>query len=537
MTFDQLRTQVLDYCGLQSPEAQTRVGKAINRHYRRVTSTLGLDASRFITRTRTTTIGSQTATFTDIEKIDRVRDTTTSTSPRLLQEVSIHKLRSETPGTSEPSAYAVQNTGADSVTIRLDTVPQIVYTLQADGWTTLSDLSGTDEPVIPESFHDVLAWFVIAEELLKKEKLKEASAYEQKAEKLLAELRFHLADSHTRITRQGEASSSGFTSGGSGGGSGTPGDTSYTQSALLTFDRGAGLAPFAVAQATAALVTNLDADKLDGSHLADVLTAATAAASASIIPVDLASEVTGRLPYANMVSGVANQLVGRRSGSAGDLEAITLGTGLSMSTTTLNADPTIPAGASSEVQFRNGGSFGGDTTFTFNSTTDQLTVPLLDISAAAGGQIIFPATQNPSIGANTLDDYEEGTWTPTITGSGGQSGQAYSSQDGRYVKVGGLVWVSGFVALSTLGTVTGDVRIGGLPFTAATGSSIDTGTIEWQNTASSFVKMGVIVLQASTSILVYGLTAAATSSTSALAQANLGNTSSFIFSIVYRAAN
>ena len=45
--------------------------------------------------------------------------------------------------------------------------------------------------------------------------------------------------------------------------------------------------------------------------------------------------------------------------------------------------------------------------------TSSLAGPL-DLSASGAGQILFPATQNASSGANTLDDYEEGTWTPVI---------------------------------------------------------------------------------------------------------------------------
>ena len=41
---------------------------------------------------------------------------------------------------------------------------------------------------------------------------------------------------------------------------------------------------------------------------------------------------------------------------------------------------------------------------------------LLDLSNAASGQIKFPATQNPSADANTLDDYQEATYTGTATG-------------------------------------------------------------------------------------------------------------------------
>ena len=91
---------------------------------------------------------------------------------------------------------------------------------------------------------------------------------------------------------------------------------------------------------------------------------------------------------------------------------------------------------------------------------------LLDISASGAGQIQFPAAQNASSNANTLDDYEEGTWTPTIIGSGGSAGsQSYATQAGRYTKIGNMVILTGYVALGVKGSWTGNVRVGGFPFT------------------------------------------------------------------------
>ena len=52
------------------------------------------------------------------------------------------------------------------------------------------------------------------------------------------------------------------------------------------------------------------------------------------------------------------------------------------------------------------------------------------------GQIAFPATQNASSDPNTLDDYEEGSWTPGITFGGAAVGVTYASQTGQYTKVG-----------------------------------------------------------------------------------------------------
>jgi len=66
--------------------------------------------------------------------------------------------------------------------------------------------------------------------------------------------------------------------------------------------------------------------------------------------------------------------------------------------------------------------------------------------------------------ANKLDDYEEGTWTPTLRFGGSTTGISYSSQLGRYTKIGDTVHVQVFIALSSKGSASGAVDISGLPF-------------------------------------------------------------------------
>jgi len=80
------------------------------------------------------------------------------------------------------------------------------------------------------------------------------------------------------------------------------------------------------------------------------------------------------------------------------------------------------------------------------------------------GQIVFPATANPSASANVLDDYREGLWTPIISASGGASGQTYAVQVGEFVKVGRQVTLMFQVALSVKGTLTGNITLANLPF-------------------------------------------------------------------------
>jgi hypothetical protein len=88
--------------------------------------------------------------------------------------------------------------------------------------------------------------------------------------------------------------------------------------------------------------------------------------------------------------------------------------------------------------------------------------------AASGAGITFPATQSASSDANTLDDYEEGTWTPAITGlTTPPTGVTYFGQHGRYVKIGSLVYVACDLTINSLGSGgAGRVAITGLPFTS-----------------------------------------------------------------------
>jgi hypothetical protein len=95
-----------------------------------------------------------------------------------------------------------------------------------------------------------------------------------------------------------------------------------------------------------------------------------------------------------------------------------------------------------------------------------LVTGLCDLSAASSGQIAFPAAQNPSSGANVLDDYEEGTFSPTIVGTSTAGAGTYTTQVGRYTKIGNRVYC--YVALSwSAHTGTGNMRIGALPFASA----------------------------------------------------------------------
>jgi hypothetical protein len=83
----------------------------------------------------------------------------------------------------------------------------------------------------------------------------------------------------------------------------------------------------------------------------------------------------------------------------------------------------------------------------------------------SGTGITFPATQSASSNANTLDDYEEGTWTPTFQGSTTNPTVTYAVQTGWYTKIGRQVTVVFELGTSANTGGVGTLIIGGLPFT------------------------------------------------------------------------
>lgn len=119
----------------------------------------------------------------------------------------------------------------------------------------------------------------------------------------------------------------------------------------------------------------------------------------------------------------------------------------------------------------------------------------------SNGQLVFPAVQVPSANANTLDDYEEGTFTPSITFSTpGDLAVTYSSQSGVYTKIGRMVQFT--ISLNTTAfthtTAAGQLLIAGLPFAAASASPANLS--RWLGVTSSVATPQMGALVASTSI-------------------------------------
>ena len=127
-------------------------------------------------------------------------------------------------------------------------------------------------------------------------------------------------------------------------------------------------------------------------------------------------------------------------------------------------------------------------------------------------QIVFPATQVPSAGANVLDDYEEGTWTPAVGGTA-----TYTSQVGRYTKIGRYVYIEGLLQINAIGTGA-TFQISGLPFTSNSTSGAGAVTVSlWSGTATAVTSIfGQVDSNATTITLRSTTTAASSPSANAL---------------------
>jgi len=89
--------------------------------------------------------------------------------------------------------------------------------------------------------------------------------------------------------------------------------------------------------------------------------------------------------------------------------------------------------------------------------------PLTATTVTASG--LVTASSGITFGADTLDDYEEGTWTPTLLIGGSEGTTTYTARRGGYVKIGRFVHANFRVTLGTRDTgLSGAINISNFPF-------------------------------------------------------------------------
>ena len=109
------------------------------------------------------------------------------------------------------------------------------------------------------------------------------------------------------------------------------------------------------------------------------------------------------------------------------------------------------------------------------------------------GGITFPATAVAATDVNTLDDYEEGTWTPRLNGWNGSAyidvtnSQTTYTTSGIYRKIGNLVWVSFYYEWTTIAIASGNpFYLRDLPFAVATTGNVTSGTARVSNVTNAY---------------------------------------------------
>jgi hypothetical protein len=151
-------------------------------------------------------------------------------------------------------------------------------------------------------------------------------------------------------------------------------------------------------------------------------------------------------------------------------------------------------------------------------STASLTLGNVTVSnlITANGGIKFPATQVASGDANTLDDYEEGTWTPTVVSTGGGTPTYNALNVGAYTKIGRQVNLQFVVFLDSKGTLNaGTVSIGNLPFSRGSTASGSRFLIDffWQTSGTNMIY--VLGTTSVSDIALFKITAATNDSTGA----------------------
>ena len=190
----------------------------------------------------------------------------------------------------------------------------------------------------------------------------------------------------------------------------------------------------------------------------------------------LASQAAGDIMYYNgtdwirLAKGTADQVLTMNDGAtAPGWEAAAAGATLSGST---NNTVVTVTGANAMI---------GEANLTFDGT--NLTVGTGNVIIGTSGKgIDFSAASGSASGSQSalFDDYEEGTFTPQIadaTHDGSGEGQTYTTQTGKYTKIGDLVFIQLYLAVNSLGTLTGGdtAHIEGLPFTTSGRGSLTVG--------------------------------------------------------------
>ena len=234
-------------------------------------------------------------------------------------------------------------------------------------------------------------------------------------------------------------------------------------------------------------ILNVNTIQPVGSGQTITVSAANISASSTVVTASsFVGNVTGTVNSTGVITATSF------SGSGANLTGIAATTNVRTDSLVVSGITTVAAGSTSAPSISptgdsNTGIFfpsadtiafaeGGAEAARFNSSGELLVGTVT--STANGGKlqisngITFPATASACTDVNTLDDYEEGTFTPSFIGSTGSAGSAATLYPlGAYTKIGNTVTFSFALIISNIGSYTGDLRFTGLPFTTTYGEA------------------------------------------------------------------
>jgi hypothetical protein len=202
---------------------------------------------------------------------------------------------------------------------------------------------------------------------------------------------------------------------------------------------------------------------------------------------------SGKIP-ANAVgsSELADNAVDTAAIADGAVTAGKLASGV-QTTINNNADNRVITGSGTA------NTLNGEARLTFNGSLLTGNSSTIRASFLNGGGLSF---NGDTAAANALDDYEEGTFTPTV--SAGTTNTQTFDQNGRYTKIGRMVYVEFLLQYSGAGT-SAHMQFSGLPFTSANNTSRGGGTVLWTNIPglSDAQALAAIVEQNATTLKLY----------------------------------
>ena len=191
-------------------------------------------------------------------------------------------------------------------------------------------------------------------------------------------------------------------------------------------------------------------------------------------------------------------------GTSGDTVDVPSGVTLDISASTLTPPATMPASSGVNLTALNASNLGSGTvptarlgsgtasssTVLYGDQTYKAEPGLTGWTTGGTSNSLIPSATDQGVylgvssatAANLLDDYEFGTWTPTLTGSTGSAGSyATSTASGTYTKIGRFFSFTIRLVVTNIGSWTGNMQLTGLPFTLSNVAVTQFGRTDFQS--------------------------------------------------------